>query len=880
MLGFVLSWPLPAQSLLVKDIWPGPVDASIDQLTDVNGTLFFGANDGAHGHELWKSDGTAAGTVMVKDMNRGPGSTLLNWFTNVNGTLFFTAEDQSTGESPTYSAELWKSDGTAAGTVMVKDIYPGSQGSRPAGLINVNGTLFFAALNETSGFELWKSDGTEEGTVLVKDISPGPLGAFDDPAVYSITFLNVNGVLFFTPRINLSGPELWKSDGTSAGTVMVKDIFLGSEGSGPTAYSLINVNGTIFFTIRDPGSFLNDILWKSDGTGAGTVMVKDIHRGIGSTLLGAFINLNGTLFFTVENEASGKELWKSDGTAAGTVMVKDIYPGSQSSRPSGLINVNGTLFFGANDEAHGQELWKSDGTAAGTVMVKDINPGSGNSDPLYFSKININGTLFFTATNGTNGSELWKSDGTGAGTVMVGDIHPGAGSSTPGYSDPYWRNIIAHLNGTLFFTAADGVHGQELWKYTPDEEPVPKAFRINAGGEAYAGQEGQAFIADQYANAGSRSVAVTAGIAGTEDDALYRQGRYGERFTYSLPTGDGVYYVVLHFAETYWGNLVQGGAGSRRFNVDIEEFRKLTDYDIYAKAGGSLKAIQEAFRVVVKDSLLEIRFSKGTADLPLISAIEVFEEDAFRINAAGSAYLSSNGWFLSDFYGSGGSASAYAPGAVAGSEDDELYRSNRHGSLFHYNLPTGPGQFQVTLHFNETYWGNLAQGGAGSRRFNVSAEGERKLSGYDTYQRAGGAMRARQEQFSVIVTDQVLSLAFLRGSADNSVDFAHVAAIEVVKVATPAARLSRQGDQTPESLATALYPNPVHTTLTVRLSFPIREIKATAIRDAIGSRLLVNTHKPIGEQQFQVDVSSLPKGGYLLQVQTGQGEQVLKFVKQ
>jgi hypothetical protein len=114
---------------------------------------------------------------------------------------------------------------------------------------------------------------------------------------------------------------------------------------------------------------------------------------------------------------------------------------------------------------------------------------------------------------------------------------------------------------------------------------------------------------------------------------------------------------------------------------------------------------------------------------------------------------------LSDAYYGGGSISAYAQGAVAGTEDDELYRSNRHSSLFHYNLPTGPGTFQVTLHFNETYWGNQVQGGAGSRRFNVNAEGQRKLSGYDTYQRAGGAMQAKQEQFSVTVTDQVLSLA-------------------------------------------------------------------------------------------------------------------------
>jgi hypothetical protein len=313
--------------------------------------------------------------------------------------------------------------------------------------------------------------------------------------------------------------------------------------------------------------------------------------------------------------------------------------------------------------------------------------------------------------------------------------------------------------------------------------------------------------------------------------------------------------------------------------VDIEELRKLTDYDIIAKAGASLRAVQEAFRVVVKDGVLDIRFSKGSADLPLISAIEVLAQEAFRINVAGSAYHSSGqGWFLSDYYYSGGSVSAYAPGAVAGTEDDELYRSNRHSSLFHYNLPTGPGEFQVTLHFNETYWGNLVQGGEGSRRFNVNAEGERKLSGYDTYQKAGGAMHAKQEQFTVTVTDQVLSLAFLRGSSDNSVDFAHVAAIEVVRQGDAKARLAN-GSKGQEILAFRIYPNPVLATLTIAVP-GVNQVTSTVISDATGRRLLVNTHKPVGEHSLQVDVSSLKHGLYLLQMQSEQGIELLKFFKQ
>jgi ELWxxDGT repeat protein len=877
-----------AGTVMVKDIEPSYGNSFPENLTDVNGTLFLTADDGIHGKELWKSGGTAEGTVMVKDAYVGNDGSFSNPFdnpytgelTDVNGTLFFIANNETSGD------EVWKSDGTAQGTVLVKDVEPGPSGSGPGELTNVNGTLFFAALNslwrsdgtpagtlrlnniyssdltnvngvlffrastEANGYELWKSDGTAEGTVLVKDINPS--SSASNPA----NFINVNGTLFFIASNGTNGREIWKSDGTSEGTVMVKDIAPGSENFEPSVWA--NVNGTLFF----PADYA---LWKSDGTAAGTVIVRQFDPGAGVSSIGISSTsiINSTLLFVVDKGMNGSELWKSDGTNAGTVMLATV----RGVDLEGSVNIDGTLYFRAYNQSNGSELWKSDGTAAGTVMVKDINPGTEHSFATGLT--NVNNTLVFRATNGEDGWELWRSDGTAAGTAMVQDILPGSRSSIPFY--------LTEVNGTLFFTAQDGLRGRELWKYTPLGGPTPTAFRINAGGGAYSSSRGEAFAADQYAKGGSLTNPVRAAIAHTEDDTLYQQARYGERFTYSLPTGNGVYYVVLHFAETYWGNLAEGGQGSRRFNVDIEELRKLTDYDIYSKAGGSLRAVQEAFRVVVKDGILAIRFSKGSADLPLISAIEVFPEDAFRINVAGSAYLSSKGWFLSDAYYGGGSVSAYAPGAVAGTEDDELYRSNRHSSLFHYNLPTGPGQFQVTLHFAETYWGNQVQGGAGSRRFNVNAEGERKLSGYDTYQRAGGAMQAQQEQFSVTVTDQVLSLAFLRGSSDNSVDFAHVAAIEVVRQGDANAHLASEG-KAPETFGVVLYPNPAFTLLTIGLA-EASKIKATSIRDATGRALLINAHQTVDQHRLQVDITSLKPGLYMMQVQFSKENMVIKFLK-
>jgi len=224
------------KAVLVKDISSESPGSMPDHLTDVNGTLFFTADHETHGIELWKSDGTEAGTVMVKDIFPGSGGSFtgglgmmrligMNFFlaklTDVNGTLFFRATDGAHGD------ELWKSDGTEAGTVMVQDINLGAADSSPFVLTDVNGTLFFQAIDGTHGAELWKSDGTAAGTVMVEDICPGSGGSFPRHLTA------VNGTLFFRPTEGTPGIELWKSDGTAAGTVMVKDFHSREAGFAP-----------------------------------------------------------------------------------------------------------------------------------------------------------------------------------------------------------------------------------------------------------------------------------------------------------------------------------------------------------------------------------------------------------------------------------------------------------------------------------------------------------------------------------------------------------------------------------------------------------------------------------------------------------------------
>jgi ELWxxDGT repeat protein len=185
-------------------------------------------------------------------------------------------------------------------------------------------------------------------------------------------------------------------------------------------------------------------LWVTDG--------RKVLHAVASFGQGAIQNLTtigSRVFFSVQSAGNGVELWTSDGTTAGTVMIRDINPGQGDSNPQFLTNVNGVLYFEADDGAQGGELWKSDGTAAGTLLVKDIAPD--DSDSFGQQLTNADGTLFFTAADrsfgvGDHGDELWKTDGTAAGTVIVKDISP-VHSAPPPFD-------LTNVSGTLTSKAA------------------------------------------------------------------------------------------------------------------------------------------------------------------------------------------------------------------------------------------------------------------------------------------------------------------------------------------------------------------------------------------------------------------------------------------
>jgi ELWxxDGT repeat protein len=428
----------------------GPTGSTMQNFTAVGSTLFFQSYDSGTGnHTLWMSNGTSAGTVQVSELTS---DAAVN-FTAVGSTLYFELLDRTV--SPNLYA-LWKSDGTT--TSKVADI--GTTNTAFNSLTAFGGKLWFQVNDTTdapnTGWALWSSDGTaggtgpfkfNGGTTPVQTISTSPQIVF-------------NGALYFQGWNAADLYSVWKTDGNSATSATAP---LQASGATPYNYDpeVFAVVGTeLFFEADDLSDNLDNILWKSDGTAAGTVAVRNdpqAPQGIGD--YSVIVASGGKAFFTAYSHDAnsqspyGYELWASDGTAANTVMVSDINTTTSGSGPSNLTAVGSEVFFQATDNTGRNLLYQSDGTAANTVPVQT----SANVLPTGVNYLTaVSNTLFFEA-GGPDGNELWTS---GTGTDSASPFQHGGSQEIAG--NPI---DLVNDNGMLYFFANDSAHSKEaLWK--------------------------------------------------------------------------------------------------------------------------------------------------------------------------------------------------------------------------------------------------------------------------------------------------------------------------------------------------------------------------------------------------------------------------------
>ncbi len=421
---------------LVKDIRSGS-SSGPSKFDTINNKLLFLANTDTYGPEIWVSDGTAAGTQMLKEINPNPGwGCDLDKFVHYNNKLYFYANDGNGGG-------LWCTDGTDAGTYLVSNASPNVYY-----LTVFNGKMLFYGNDATHGFELWTSDGTTNGTVLLKDLNPGP----DDGYPAHFTIINPTTMLFTANGIT-GVDQLWVTDGTTAGTQYITDP--NPSGSNSWAYFTV-LNNKAYFRATD--GVHGEELWVSDGTLAGTQMVLDIAAGIQPSYPSDLLSDGTHLYFSAyDGQVHQVEPWISDGTAGGTHMLKDINTIGSSS-PEYFTNYKSKVVFAADDGAYGKELWMTDGTASGTSMVKDIYQGNYGGCNLSYSIV-YNNLLFFPGVDGSGGfPDLWVTDLTAQHTIKL--VPPGA-TITGSMMMPTNFGIY---NNELYMSAIFDTCGIELWK--------------------------------------------------------------------------------------------------------------------------------------------------------------------------------------------------------------------------------------------------------------------------------------------------------------------------------------------------------------------------------------------------------------------------------
>ncbi|MDB5350291.1 MAG: Hyalin repeat protein, partial [Planctomycetota bacterium] len=397
---------------------------------------YFAADDGDHGMEVWKTDGTASGTKLAFDVNAGPGGSNPTDFTAFGGALYFRAGASATGHVSLYKLNV----STGALTELVAPAFA-EVIDRP--IVSQAQLVFFRADFDPSGLSpgtvsttLMRSDGTVAGTTSIR--------TFDAAQGASVTgeIAATSSLVFFVASDATHGAELWRSDLTLAGTRPTTDLNPGVDSSDP--HELTAAGAMLYFVANDGNA--GSELWKTNGEDGGTHLVANVSTLSNSFNLTELTVVGSNLYFVNDDGTQGPQVWKTDLASGATGLVALLGTSPASAGPSDLTAVGSRLVFRFDDISSPLRFFGTDGTAAGTVAL--------NSDPIPLSGIvGLGGTAYFASTDGVN-SAFYASDGTIDGTRVLTGIPAAFGLNE-------FAVIGQTSNGSLIAIGNDQVHGLE-----------------------------------------------------------------------------------------------------------------------------------------------------------------------------------------------------------------------------------------------------------------------------------------------------------------------------------------------------------------------------------------------------------------------------------
>lgn len=469
--AFAQTIPTPAQDFGLKP----------EFIYTSSNTLLFTNYDSQHDYELWKSDGQ--NTALLKNTNTNSKSSLASdKKVKVGKIWFFNGTDHR-------GAELWKTDGTPEGTVIVKDLNPGAAGINIAEIVALGNTVYFTArFYNQNTLRLFKSDGTENGTVeiplssgtqsLVEPyklvvsteklffIGSGKLWASDGtemgtyPLQATSNYSDLpNTLTAVGNKVFFSLGSLWVSDGTQTNT---KQVFPSYEGAPLSPICFIEFKNKLYFFAGIPGEFGKQALYESDGTIVGTKIIKEFDENIQLTnSLYLFLQKTPDRLYFRAGHGFGPDmsdryfnLWTSDGTTQGTYQVKTINFKGAANLSFTNIKSQFYLFLQPQSVPNKLHIWTSDGTIQGTYKVAE-KPAYSN----IYSSTALHNRLFLTYYDPQYALELFSVNKTNTDISLVSEIRAGINTS-------YVQNLM-NFDDKILFWANDGVHGTEMWQYLP-----------------------------------------------------------------------------------------------------------------------------------------------------------------------------------------------------------------------------------------------------------------------------------------------------------------------------------------------------------------------------------------------------------------------------